>query len=217
MSGFLFPEDRFVGGVGPLWRTPLPASVRVNGSNQLEVDAVNGWSSFIDTPPLDWTNNGGRELRAEVLTVPTVTGSEAAMQARVDSSNMADFQVIGGTLRARRAVAGTYAMLKSVAYNATNHKWWSLLVDGPNLVWRTCPDALVASPAWTVLHTEALPINMAAATARLMARDPAGTAGQRLTVDNVNRAYEAPPPVIVTPAYGLRTPDGRAITLQAAA
>lgn len=70
--------------------------------------------------------------------------------------NYVEFNIIGGNLAAYKKVSGSSTNLKSVAYNATNHKYLRIRESSGTTYWDTSADGIT----WTNFHSVANPITM---------------------------------------------------------
>ena len=120
----------------------------------------------------------GSYLLASLASAGTqATNTLALMKVQADASNSVQILVQNGTLAAQHQVAGSFsALLGSVTYSATAHKWLRIREAGGTLFYEFSADGI----NWSTLYSEANPITLTALTASLQegstgTTDPAAT------------------------------------------
>jgi hypothetical protein len=84
----------------------------------------------------------------------------------------------------------------TLAFNPTNHAWWSIIPSGGNLLFRTSPDGTT----WTTQRTVAAPGWVAATTAGYLKFELSTTTATGLAeLDNLNTLGLTPPPSTAFP------------------
>ncbi|HEU0076630.1 MAG TPA: vanadium-dependent haloperoxidase [Longimicrobiaceae bacterium] len=103
------------------------------------------------------------EMRIELVRAPFgIYGANAYLQARIDNSNRAQFEVTGGNLFCEVIVAGATTTLAYVPYDPVRHRWLRLREQRGMLYWEVSADG----DAWTVVASRSPhPFNLTAVLA----------------------------------------------------
>lgn len=135
-------------------------------------------------------------LTAEVLQTPTVTNAESyvSLWSATQANAAVYIGVRGTTLHARRIVSGVDALIASVTYNPTAHRWWRISETGGAITWATSPDnspgsyVTLATDTSGVVQSTSMSVDIGAGT------NGAVAAPQPFVVGGINAPSDAPAP-----------------------
>lgn len=120
-------------------RIDLPASF-ASGS---------AYSGLFSTHP---TRLSETTLHAEISGMPVQSNSEGYFGVwQYSGDTAAKLDVLHGTLRFRKRVAGTETSVSTIAYNATDHRYLRFRHTGTTVYWESSPDGTT----WSTLESDA--------------------------------------------------------------
>jgi hypothetical protein len=86
------------------------------------------------------------------------TTETTVMDLQLDTSNRVFWLLANDAILPYKTVAGTSTQLATLAYNATNHRYFRIRESGGTTYWEYASQAEVVVGTWNVLYSEANPI-----------------------------------------------------------
>ena len=121
----------------------------------LPISDATGSFNAIRSKSFDFTGKG---VHAQLVTTPNaaVASAECWFTLSITNDNKIEFQVVGGTLYAKKTVGGSPTEITSTAYNSSVHKWLRMREDSGTTYW----DYSTSGSSWSNLTSQANPITM---------------------------------------------------------
>lgn len=166
----------------------------VEANGQVEITVTGGTPDYHGYYSGDYYDLTDSYIMVEVVNPGNQawTSLETELQATVegDGANRVCFTLSNNVLTAYQTVASSNTSLATVAWNATNMRWWRIRESGGTTYWEYTSQAGYEANTWTTLHSKLNPITMTAMGIDIDAGNWSTETGSTLVVfDNFNIVY----------------------------
>jgi hypothetical protein len=138
---------------------PPPSAERIRETNgRIEIRpaiGIHGYSTLLSSLKYDLTDS---EVRVEVIQALEPAGCETSLNIALDVSKRLLITIRNRTIVFAQQVAGTWATLETLPYDAVAHRWLRLRERMGALYWETSVDGV----EWQLCVRNASPFNVAA-------------------------------------------------------